>query len=156
MSELTAKIRQYLLENKVFFEERDHAPAQTCQESAQQRGEPIEIGGKTLLFKDKKDFRLLTLSAAKQVDSNKVRKILSSQRLRFATTEELWELTGVEKGALPPFGRPILPFDFYADRSLLENERIAFNAGILTKSFILQTKDWLKITNPIIGEFAKE
>jgi Ala-tRNA(Pro) deacylase len=153
---LTKKIRILLEENGISFREVDHEPSPTCEISAQQRGEDIKIGGKAVLFKDKKDFRLFVLSAALQVDSNKVRKILRSQKLRFATEEELMTLVGVEKGALPPFGRDILPFDLYLDKSILANEKIAFNAGILTKSFILAVDDYLKVIDPVICEFSRK
>ena len=107
------------------------------------------------MFKDKKDYRLFVISAALQVDSKKVRKILKSGWLRFATEEELWEMAGVEKGALPPFGRDILPVDLYLDESVLRNEDIAFNVGMVTKSFIVKVNDYLKLVEPVICSFAK-
>ena len=42
------------------------------------------------------------------ITKDKIRKILKSQRLRFATKEELLDLAGVVKGALPPFGRDLI------------------------------------------------
>ena len=154
--ELTQRIRKKLVSHGIDFQEIDHPASVTCEESAANRGEDIAIGGKSILFKDKKDFRIFVLSAAKQVDSNKVRKILGSQRLRFATQDELWNLCGVEKGCLPPFGRDILPFDLYIDESIFKNKKIAFNAGILTKSFILDIEDYKRLINPNkICQFAK-
>jgi len=156
MNTLTEKLTKLLHDKGIEFEERDHPPGETCEAAADARGEDLKIGGKTLLFKDKRGFYLFVLSAAKKVDNNKIRKILKSQKLRFATTVELKELAGVEKGALPPIGRDLLPFDLYLDKSILENEKIAFNAGILTKSFILKLEDYLKLVDPIICEFSKE
>jgi len=51
--------------------------------------------------------------------------------LRFASREELLELTGLVPGSVPPFGRPILPFPLYVDTGIAANDRIAFNAGSL-------------------------
>lgn len=85
------------------------------------------------------------MSAALTFDSRKARQILGSQKLRFATKEELRELTSAVSGALPPFGRPVQDFDLYIDKSLLENEVIAFNAGLLTCSFIMNTQDWYQV-----------
>lgn len=156
MKNLTERLRELLQEKNIPFEERDHPAGSTCETAANARGEELKIGGKTLLFKDKKgEFHLFVLSAAKSADNNKIRKILKSQKLRFATEEELHELVGVEKGALPPFGRDLLPFDLYLDKSILENEKIAFNAGVLTKSFILKVKDYLEVVDPIICQFSK-
>ena len=155
-NELTERIRRLLEDHQVPYEELDHAASTTCEESAKNRGEELHIGGKSLLFKDKKDFRIFVISASKQVDNQRVRKILKSQKLRFATSEELWDLAGVVKGAMPPFGRPLFPYDLYVDESIFENERIAFNAGLLTKSFILKVDDWKKLIEPNICQFAKE
>ncbi|WP_372652137.1 YbaK/EbsC family protein [Halobacteriovorax sp.] len=152
----TEEIRKYLKENSVTYKEVDHDVAPTCELSAKFRGESIEIGGKTLLFKDKWGYRLFVISAALQVDSNKVRKILGSQRLRFATEDELMAKCSVVKGALPPFGRPLQDFDLYIDESIFQNELIAFNAGILTKSFILKIEDYKKLVNPNICNFSKD
>lgn len=144
------------MENQITYRECDHEPTITSEQSAEARGEDIKIGGKTLLMKDKADFRLFVLSAAKQADSQKMRKILGSQKLRFATPDELLELAGVTKGALPPFGRPILPYDLYVDESIMENEKIAFNAGVLTKSIIMSVNDWRKIIDFKLCDFTKE
>ncbi len=155
MSEITSRIRNLLESHNIPYREIDHGIATTCEDSARERGADIRIGGKTLLFKDKKDFRLFVISAAKQVDSKKVRKILGSQYLRFATSVELEKLCGVVSGALPPFGEGVYPYDLFMDESILENDEIAFNAGILTKSFILQLEDYLKVVSPTICSFSK-
>jgi len=51
-------------------------------------------------------------------------------------------------GSVPPFGRPILPFDLYLDEAIRRNERIAFNDGSLTDSIILPMVDYLRIAQP--------
>ncbi len=71
------------------------------------------------LFWDKRAFSLFTLSGAKKLDNRKVKRVLGRNWLRFAHETELFEMTGVVKGALPPFGRPILPYQLYLDRSVL-------------------------------------
>ncbi len=152
--DITKRIRQFLIEKDITFQEIDHEPVITCEQSAKARGCNQEIGGKSILFKDKQDYRLFVMSAALQVDSKRVRKILKSGWLRFATKEELWEIAGVEKGALPPFGRDILPVDLYLDESILKNHDIAFNAGMVTKSFIMRVKDYLQLIDPIVCSFA--
>jgi Ala-tRNA(Pro) deacylase len=154
MNEVTEKLRHYLHEHGIPYEEVDHPPAENCLASATARGEDLSIGGKTILFKNKKGFHLFVLSAAKKIDNNRVRKILKSQKVRFASKEELYKQAGVVKGALPPFGRDFLPFDLYLDQSILDNDRIAFNAGVLTKSFIIKVKDYLSLGHPIVTSFS--
>ena len=61
---------------------------------------------------------------------------------------------GLPPGAVPPFGKPIFELGLYVDKSVLENEYIAFNAGSLTKSIKLRVADYLKVAHPIIIEFS--
>jgi len=76
------------------------------------------------------------------------------KKIRFATAEELKELTGLVPGSVPPFGQPILPFELYADESILANEKIAFNAGSLEDSIILRVEDWLAAARPEVFRFG--
>ena len=153
--EILARIRTFLRENAVPFRELRHEPTRTSEDSARVRGEPIEIGGKALLLKVDDDFRLFVLSAALKVDSQAIRERLSARRSRFATPEELLELTGLVPGSVPPFGRPVLPFDLYVDESIAKNDRIAFNAGSLTDSMFLSTADYLRVARPEVFLFSK-
>ncbi|WP_127713995.1 YbaK/EbsC family protein [Halobacteriovorax sp. HLS] len=153
--ELKARIIQFLKQNSIPFTIREHEAASTCEDSARLRGEDLAIGGKTLLFKDKVGFKLFVISAKLQVDSNKVRKILNSSKLRFATAGELMDLCSVEKGALPPLGRPVQDFDLFIDESIKANDKIAFNAGLLTTSIILKTEDYLKVVDGQFCEFSR-
>jgi Ala-tRNA(Pro) deacylase len=154
--EVLERIRAFLHEQAVPFRELHHEPTRTSEDSARVRGESIEIGGKALLLKVDDVFRLFVLSAALRVDSQAIREQLSARRSRFATPDELLEMTGLVPGSVPPFGRPILPFDLYVDESIARNERIAFNAGSLTDSIFLSTADYLRIAEPRVFRFGKE
>jgi prolyl-tRNA editing enzyme YbaK/EbsC (Cys-tRNA(Pro) deacylase) len=63
-------------------------------------------------------------------------------------------MTGLVPGSVPPFGRPILPFDLFADDSVLRNDRIAFNAGSPTDSIIMSVEDYVRIAAPEVFPFA--
>lgn len=146
---LLLRLRDLLTAHNIPFREVHHAPTYTSEESAAARGEELRIGGKALLMKGEDGrFRLFVLPADARVDSAAIRRELGLKKLRFATREELSELTGLVPGAVPPFGHPLLPFDLYADAALRDNDRIAFNAGSLTDSIILRTEDWLRIAAP--------
>lgn len=149
------KILTFLKENNVPYEYLEHEATTTCEEASRARGLDQSLGGKSLLFKDKKGFKIFSLSSSLNADSKKIRHILGSQKLRFASEAELIELAGVTKGALPPFGHPVLPFPHYVDESLFLNQRIAFNPGILTASIILKTSDYLPLVkNSIRAQFS--
>lgn len=148
------EIKKLLAAHGIQHREVHHEPTRTSVESAKARGEDLAIGGKAILMKIGQDYKLFVLSAAKKIDSQKIKDRFGEKKLRFATPEELMELTGLEPGAVPPFGKPIIPFDLYVDVSITANEKIAFNAGSLTDSIIMSRKDYLKVASAEVFEFA--
>lgn len=149
-------IRTLLREHGVEFREAHHGPTRTSEEAAAARGEPIEIGGKAIVARVDSEFRLFVFSAARRIHSRAICKHLGATRFRFATPDELHELTGLVPGCVPPFGRPILPLDLYVDTSILGNDRIAFNAGSLTDSMVIDRERYIEIAGPLaIFEFSR-
>jgi Ala-tRNA(Pro) deacylase len=142
------KIREWLKGGGIEFREVHHEPTKTSEESAKARGEDISIGGKCLVMKMDDRFASFVLSAAKKMDSGAIKNKFGVKNLRFATPEELMELTGLVPGSVPPFGRPIIDLDLYLDESIVRNEKIAFNAGSLTDSIIMKAKDYLEFAKP--------
>lgn len=142
---ITDRIRSWLDAEGVGYRYVEHEPTRTSEESAAARGEPLEIGAKALVLKADETFVLVVLSAARKLDSNTLRKSLGARKLRFATTEELFELAGVPPGAVPPFGPPILDLPLHIDRSVTRNDKTAFNAGSLTASIVMPTADYIRI-----------
>ncbi|MBT6154889.1 MAG: hypothetical protein HOL01_15855 [Planctomycetaceae bacterium] len=147
------RIRELLQRNDVAFREVEHAPTLTSEESARARGEDLRIGGKALLMKSGDTFRLFVLPADRKVDSSAIRQELGIRKMRFASRDELLELTGLVPGCVPPFGKPVLPFDLFVDAAIRKNDRIAFNAGSLTNSVIMGVDDYLRVAEPT-GEFG--
>jgi len=147
-------IRRLLTEAGVAFREVQHAPTFTSEESARARGEELKTGGKALLLKTDDAFRLFVLPADRKLDSAAVKRELGVKKTRFATAEELQQLTGLVPGSVPPFGPPVLPFELFVDEAIRRNERIAFNAGSLTDSIILAVPDYLAIAKPRVFAFS--
>ena len=147
-------IIDWMRSQSIEFKKIHHEPTRTSQESAKARGEDISIGGKALVVKIGDTFSLDVLSASKKLDSQAVKKHFNAKRIRFATKEELMEVTGLQPGSAPPFGRPIMELDLFVDESILKNQKIAFNAGSLTDSIIMKTKDYLEISKPDIYHFS--
>jgi Ala-tRNA(Pro) deacylase len=142
-------IRRLLNDHDAPYREVHHVPTRTSTEAASARGESIKIGGKAIVAKVGAEFKLFVCSAERRIRSRVICKHFGAARFRFATRDELHELTGLVPGCIPPFGRPILPLDLYLDESILENERIAFNAGSLTDSIIMSRERYVEIANPL-------
>lgn len=150
------RLKSFLDTQGVRYREVHHEPTLTSEESAKARGEDVSIGGKAILMKVDESFKLFVLSAAKKVDSQKIKKHFNAKKLRFASTEELQQSTGLVPGSVPPFGRPILPLDLFVDTSIRQNRLIAFNAGLLTDSIIMQSEDYFRIADAKVFEFSSE
>ena len=88
----------------VSYRRISHEPTRTSEDSARARGEALETGGKALLLKAGEAFSVFVLSAALKLDSSAVKKRLGVKSLRFATADELMDLTGLVPGSVPPFG----------------------------------------------------
>jgi Ala-tRNA(Pro) deacylase len=152
---LLDKIRAWLAAESVSFREVHHEPTRTSEDSARARGEELRVGGKALLIKVDDLYRLFVLSADRKLDSAAVKRRFGARKTRFATPEELAELTGLVTGAVPPFGQPLLPFPLYVDPSVFANERIAFNAGSLTDSIVMAASDYRRLAAPEVFTFAE-
>ncbi len=152
-STLTDKIIHFLEQHHVEFQRKDHAPTPTSQDSARERGEPIKIGAKALLVKAGTEFVLCVLPADRRLDTKKVKTILNSKTLDFASKEELFEKTGLIPGAVPPFGN-LMGLKMIVDTALFEEEYMAFNVATLTSSLKIKTVDYRRSVQPLIDSIS--
>jgi Ala-tRNA(Pro) deacylase len=154
--EVLEKIREALSRGCVDYREIRHAPTHTSEESARVRGESLAVGAKALLLKTDSIFRLFVLPADLQLDTKKIKQELKVKSTRFATSEELRDLTGLAPGSVPPFGNPILPFELYGDTAIgTVEDKVAFNAGSLTLSIVMKASEWKTVAKPVQFSFAK-
>jgi prolyl-tRNA editing enzyme YbaK/EbsC (Cys-tRNA(Pro) deacylase) len=155
VTDVFGRIQNWLTAEGADFRQVSHPPTLTSEESARARGEPLRIGGKALVVKVDETFRLFVLPADRKFDSARAKQYFAAKKTRFASAEELLSLTGLVPGSVPPFGRPILDLDLFADPGVLANERIAFNAGSLTDSIVMATADWFRLAQPTLFAFAQ-
>ncbi len=140
---------------KINFRHIHHVPTHTCEESAAVRGEPLEIGAKAMVMKMDDAYNLFVLSASKKIDTKKVKALVPCKSMRFATPEELFQMTSLLPGSVPPFGNPIMPFNLFVDASIQQLPNIAFNAGSLSDSIVISSADYLNLCHGTICAFSK-
>ncbi|MBN2052103.1 hypothetical protein JW756_01250 [Candidatus Woesearchaeota archaeon] len=154
MSEQTVqKIRNFLEQNNIHYDYKEHEEVRTSEEAAKARGEDIRIGAKAMILKCDDKFIMLVLSSAKKIDSKRVKELLGLKSLRFATPEEVSHLTGCVPGGVPPFAN-IFGLELIVDKTVPANEFMAFNAGERTKSLKIKTGDYLALLKPRIEDFS--
>ena len=150
------KIINILEGGKVWFEVFEHESVRTSEEAAKIRtGYSLKQGAKTIIIKaktssDLSSYFMLVLPGDKKFDSKKVKKALKIKDIRFATEVEVLLITdGVQPGGVPPFGN-IFGLQVIVDPTLIQNERIIFNAGDRRCSIAMKTKDYVGMVKPAI------
>ena len=127
----------------ISYDEIEHAPVGSCEESLAFRGQAGWSGAssKCILLKAKGKYYLLVTTAEKEIKARLFKKEFGTKDIRFANRDELMEVTGCDPGSVPPFGHrdPSLPF--YVDENILREEHFMFNPAIPTKSFRIRTGD---------------
>jgi len=148
------KIRDVLNKEKIEYEVLEHKPVFTSKEAAEVRGTELKQGTKALILKTEEGFIQAVVSGAKELDIEKLQKITLFKKIEMANAKEVRQATGCNIGSVPPFGN-LFDLKVYFDKSVVENDVVAFNAGTHTKSIKMKAKDLVRVVNPQIGEFGK-
>jgi Ala-tRNA(Pro) deacylase len=143
-----------LTEQAVTFEVLRHEPVYTSEQAAAVRGTPLSSGAKALICKGDDRFVMFVLPADRKLASRAIRQARGWRKLRFATAEEVQELTGLKPGAIPPFGS-LFGLPTFCDSRLGENQTINFNAGDHRISVSMAYADYVKVEKPELGAFAE-
>ena len=123
------------------------------------RGTELGQGAKALVCHVKgngiKMHVLAVLPADQQADLSKLALALGARRASLASPDEVRELTGCVFGAIPPVSfHPQLKL--VADPMLYQRyDELAFNAGQLDHSIIVDANDYRRIVHPELVEFIK-
>ena len=132
-----------------------HEPVYTSEEAARVRGTPLASGAKALVCKGEGRCVMFVLPADRKLDSHAVRRAKGWRKLRFASREEVMELTGLAPGSIPPFGS-LFGLPTLCDERLGRNEIINFNAGDHSISLSMRYADYVAVEKPELGIFAAE
>ncbi|WP_297941679.1 YbaK/EbsC family protein, partial [uncultured Campylobacter sp.] len=101
-----------------------------------------------------KRYVLAVLPADYKADLQLITQALGGTRASLASPDEVIRLTDCVFGSVPPFSFHE-ELELIADPSLLTRyAELAFNAGLLDRSIILNTKDYERIARPRLVKFA--
>ena len=138
----------------------DHEAVGKCEAVSEIRGTALGQGAKALVCKVKgngvNQHVLAILAADQQADLSRLAQHIGGSKASLASPAEVDTLTACVFGAIPPFS-------FHPDLRLIADPllfdrypEIAFNAGQLDKSIILNTEDYLRIARPELVAFRRE
>ncbi|MEG5462400.1 YbaK/prolyl-tRNA synthetase associated domain-containing protein [Enterobacter chuandaensis] len=153
------KLITLLTEQGARFRVMAHEAVGKCEAVSEIRGTDLRQGAKALVCKVKgngvKKHVLAILAADLQADLSQLASHFGGLKASLASPAEVDTLTACVFGAIPPFSfHPDLAL--VADPLLFERfDEIAFNAGLLEKSVIMDTQDYLRIARPELVNFHK-
>ena len=138
----------------------EHEAVGKCEAVSEIRGTALGQGAKALVCKVKgngvNQHVLAILAADQQADLSRLAQHIGGSKASLASPAEVDTLTACVFGAIPPFS-------FHPDLRLIADPllfdrypEIAFNAGQLDKSIILNTRDYLRIARPELVAFRRE
>lgn len=148
-------IRDQLERMGIPYDEIEHPPVGSCEESLAFRGQAGWGGAssKCILLKARGRYYLLVTMAEKEIKARLFKKEFGTKDIRFANREELMEVTGCDPGSVPPFGHRDAALPFYVDEDILKAEFFMFNPAVPTKSFRIATGDlrriYAAVPNPV-------
>lgn len=149
-----SRVENLLTERGIAFDVLRHDPVFTSQEAAEIRGTPLSSGAKALVCKADGRFVMFVMPADLRLASKLVRRSHGWRKLRFASREEVAEMTGLEPGSIPPFGS-LFDLPTLCDQRLSENPSINFNAGDHGISVSMRYEDFVGVEDPELGEFGE-
>ncbi|MFU0912072.1 YbaK/prolyl-tRNA synthetase associated domain-containing protein [Kluyvera intermedia] len=138
----------------------EHEAVGKCEAVSEIRGTALGQGAKALVCKVKgngvNQHVLAILPANQQADLARLARHIGGLKASLASPAEVDALTACVFGAIPPFSFHNA-LRLVADPLLFERfDEIAFNAGSLDKSVILNTQDYLRIAQPELAAFHRE
>jgi Ala-tRNA(Pro) deacylase len=156
----TDRLLRMLDDDGCVYERFQHEPVRTSEEAARVRpGYTLRQGAKALIVRGKdasgeRRCLMLVMPADRRFDKRKLRDNAQVRNARFATVEEVSEITdGVEPGGVPPFGG-LYGLDVICDTALFENEKIVFNAGDRSFSVGMNADDYRRLAEPRVVDIT--
>lgn len=150
-------VTEFLDEQGVGYEVREHRAAYTAAEEARAAELPADDVAKTIALRDEERYRLAVIPASHRLDLAKAREALGAGKsLRLATEQEMAaDFPQFEVGALPPVG-PLLGATELIDRRLLEHERILCNAGDHRHGLLIDPHELVEVVQPEVADICED
>ena len=141
------RLGEFLTQRGVPHDVLRHVPVYTSEEAARVRNTSLSSGAKALVCKADDRFVLIVLPADRKLESKLTRKTLGIKSLRFASRDEVEQLTGLAPGSIPPFGS-LFGLPTFCDAKLADQPRINFNAGDHAISVQMPYAEYVRVENP--------
>ena len=155
LEELVALFNQYGAQFRVI----EHPPEGRSDLVAAIRGTSVAQGAKAIVCAiegaESVRYALAVVPGDRKLNVKAVAQLVGGRKGRFAKPDIAEELTGCVIGSIPP-----LSFNsalrLIVDAGLLTREKeIAFNAGCLDRSIVINVQDYRRVAAPLVGDIAQ-
>jgi len=148
------KLKTYLDDNNIDYMITNHSPAYTARETAASTQVPRREFAKVIMAKLDGRNVMVVLPASRHVDLKKLAATAAAKHAELTDELEFKKLfPDCEAGAMPPFGN-LYDLPVYADAMLAEDDDISFNAGTHTQIIRMAYKDYERLVQPVVADFA--
>jgi Ala-tRNA(Pro) deacylase len=152
---VSPSIQEFLRQADVAYTVFPHPRAYTAKQEAAAAAVPQRNWAKVVTcFADGEPLQAV-VTADCEVDFERLARVIGVPHVRMATEDELeWLYPDCETGAMPPLG-PLYRQLVYVDDRLADDAQIAFNAGTFANGVAMRFADFVRLTHPVIGRFAR-
>ncbi len=148
------KLRDFLDSKNIKYVTIDHSRAYTANEIAATAHIPGKELAKTVMVKIDGKMTMTVLPAYCKINFELLQEASGASNVELSSEQEFKDMfPGCEIGAMPPFGN-LYGMEVLVDKSLCEDEEIAFNAGSHTELIRLSYKDFEGLVKPKVVKFS--
>lgn len=148
------KIKKYLEENRVKFEELAHKTVYTAHDIAQTLKAKLQEIGKPLVVKADGKYILILLPANRQLDIDKLKVKLGVKKVEIVSELVMAKTLKLKKEAVGAFGK-LRQLNVYVDKNILKNKKVILATSDFTKSIKMSVKDFIRLEEAVVGEISK-
>ena len=148
------KLKDFLDSNNIKYVTIEHSRAYTANEIAATAHIPGKELAKTVMVKIDGKMTMTVLPAYCKINFELLQEAAGASNVELSSEQEFKDMfPGCEIGAMPPFGN-LYGMEVLVDKSLCEDEEIAFNAGSHTELIRLSYKDFEGLVKPKVVKFS--
>lgn len=153
------KIQNYLDKKGAKYAIVTHKKVYTAYDAAQTLKKKLDEIVKNLLVKTDKGYVMVLLPASKNLDMDKLKKLINAKgkgvkKVEIPKEGVMVKVFKVKPGALPAFGK-IHDLEVYMDKNFKKLKKAVFSSGSFNESIEMAIKEFEKLEEPVVGLFSK-
>ncbi len=148
------KLKAYLDTHNIKYTSVFHSETFTSQEVAQSAHISGRELAKTVIIKKDGKLAMVVLPASRKVNLELLKSAAGAKQIELADETEFAEMfPDCEIGAMPPFGN-LYGMEVFVEKSLADDEEIAFNAGSHIELIKMSYRDYSELVKPKVLAFS--